>query len=582
MKVDNIRNFCIVAHVDHGKSTLADRFLEITKTVPKEKMQEQFLDQNPISRERGITIKLAPVRMNYTLNANNYTLNLIDTPGHVDFSYEVSRTLAACEGVILLVDATQGIQAQTVAHFQAAKKQNLVIIPAINKIDMPNAKPDILANDLCETFGFKKEEIVFVSAKTGENVEELLSKVVEKIPSSKGEMDPLRALVFDAVYDEHRGVVAFVRVFDGKVKKGDNILFFQKGTKTVVSEVGVFSPFLKPKEELSFGEIGYIITGIKDIRQSEIGDTVTMANGKWQMANGQFLPLPGYDKPKPMVFFGVYPKDTSEFPHLKEALNRLSLKDASLDISLEHSVFLGNGFRIGFLGLLHAQVIKERIFREFNLEPLFTMPRVLYQISTDGKKLEPYMSLTIYVPQYYLGGVMTLCQKRKGDLIEMTYKTFHVVLQYEMPYSMLLFGIISDLKSVSAGFASVDYKLSGYKEADLVELEVCINETPIDVLSELIYSDEAMFRAQEKAKKLKETLPRQQFRQIIQAKVGGKILSREDIPPFRKDVLKKMSGGDRTRKDKLLDKQKKGKERLKAFSKVVIPQKALYSLLENN
>lgn len=576
----NIRNFAIIAHVDHGKSTLADRFLEITNTVQKDKLKEQFLDQNPISRERGITIKLAPVRMIFNYQNTEYILNLIDTPGHMDFSYEVSRTLAACEGVILLVDATKGIQAQTVAHYHAAKKENLFIIPAINKIDLATAKVEEVRKDLVEMFGFREDEIYLVSAKTGENTQELLEAVVKKVPAPKGNMGVLlRGLIFDAVFDEHRGVVIFTRLFDGEVKKQDKLEFVQTKNKADASEVGFFSPFLKPKEELVAGEIGYIITGLKDIRLARVGDTVTKVSAdKSKISNVQ--PLPGYALPKPMVFFGVYPQTSNEYVHLREALTKLSLNDGSLTIANEYSAFLGSGFRVGFLGLLHAEIVKERLRQEEGVEPVLTMPRVLYK-EENGEMLEPYMVLTIFTPSTFVGAIMTVAQNKKGKMLDVSYHKNNAILKYEMPYSMFIKGLSSELKSVSKGFASLDYEITEYKKADLVKLDILINGDPIDVLAELVYQDELMHVAREKTDKLKEYLPRQQFRQIIQACVGAKILARTEIPPYRKDVLAKMSGGDRTRKDKLLEAQKKGKSRMISVSKVEIPQQALLAMLKN-
>lgn len=572
----NIRNFAIIAHVDHGKSTLSDRLLELTHTVPKEKLQEQFLDQNVISRKRGITIKLAPVRMNCTLNALPYTLNLIDTPGHVDFSYEVSRTLAACEGAVLLVDATQGIQAQTVAHFQAAKKEGLVLIPAINKIDLPNAQTQGVIKELKDNFGFQEDEIIFVSAKTGENVDKLLQTIIEKIPPPAGKKDePLRSLIFDAVYDEYRGVIAYVRIIDGQVNLGDKIELFQMHVKTEVTEVGYFTPFLHASGRLQTGEIGYIITGIKDIRQSRVGDTI-------MEQNKLVSPLPGYTTPKPMVFFGIYPKSSDDFVLLKESLSKLALNDTSLTYGNEYSAYLGSGFRVGFLGLLHAEIVKERLKQEFGLDLLLTMPQVLYEKTANGEFLEPYMLISIYTPTASVGTIMTVCQKKKGSLIDIAYHDSYAVLSYEMPYSMFIRGISADIKSVSSGFASIDYELTDYKPADLVQLEIRINDVPIDVLSELVYKDESISVAREKAEKLKESLDRQQFRQIIQAVVNGNIVAREEIPPFRKDVLAKMSGGDRTRKDKLLEAQKKGKKKMKQGGKVSLSQEALFSMISGD
>ncbi len=569
-----IRNFAIIAHIDHGKSTLSDRFLEMTGTIRKEKLenQEQFLDQNPISRERGITIKLAPVRMKYTYKNEVYQMNLIDTPGHVDFSYEVSRTLAACEGVILLVDATKGVQAQTIAHLRAAQKENLVIVPAINKIDMDNAETAKVLKQL-SNLGFEESEITLISAKTGKNVEELLGKVIEKIPSPKGDLSaPLRALIFDAVYDEHRGVVAFVRIIDGEVSTNNPVQLIQTNTKTNAIDVGYFTPSLLSSGKLVAGEIGYVVTGVKDIRLCRVGDTITLNNA-------QVEPLSGYTTPKPMVFFGVYPKSTDELVGLKEALSKLALIDASLTFHDEYSAFLGSGFRVGFLGLLHAEIFKERLKQEFELEPLFTLPHVVYEIAADGSYKEPYMHLTVHVPSEYVGGVMTVCQKKRGALTHMEYQDTNVILEYDMPYAMFIKGLSSDLKTVSSGFASIDYELTEYRDADLVSLEVRINDNPIDVLSDFAYKDEADFVAREKAAKLREALPRQQYKQVIQCMINERVLAREEISPYRKDMLAKMSGGDRTRKDKLLEAQKKGKKKMFSISKVEIPQKALFDLI---
>ena len=595
---DNIRNFAIIAHIDHGKSTLSDRMLELTGTIAKDKLQEQFLDQNVISRKRGITIKLAPVRMTYKpesaerrteseINRSqvpalpagrsdfSYQLNLIDTPGHVDFSYEVSRTLAACEGAILLVDATQGIQAQTVAHYQVAKKLGLVMIPVLNKIDLPNAQTDVVKKELVN-FGFNEEEILCISAKTGENVDVLLRKVIEKIPPPQGDTDaPLRALIFDAVYDEYQGVIAYVRIIDGKVKKGDHMQFYQNGIKTDVVEVGMFTPFLKEKESLETGEIGYIVGGIKDIRQCRVGDTIMLQGNTIE-------PLPGYTTPQPMVFFGLYPIDAGEFANLRDALGKLTLNDTALTYTEEYSAYLGSGFRVGFLGLLHADIVKERLKQEFGLELLLTMPQVLYERRADGEMYEPYMLLNVYAPAEFVGNVMTVCQKKKGNLLDMQYHEAYAVLSYEMPYSMFIRGLSGEIKSVTAGFGSLDYELTDYQKADLVQLDILINTNVIDVLSELVYKDEANYIARDKALKLKESLERQQFRQIIQATVNNNIVAREEIPPFRKDVLAKMSGGDRTRKDKLLEAQKKGKKRMVMTGKVALSQDALFSMISDS
>ncbi|HET9947046.1 MAG TPA: translation elongation factor 4 [Patescibacteria group bacterium] len=574
MDQKHIRNFAIIAHIDHGKSTLSDRFLEITQTIRKDVLgkQEQFLDQNPISRERGITIKLAPVRMHYRYNNEEYQLNLIDTPGHVDFSYEVSRTLAACEGVVLLVDATKGVQAQTVAHFRAAQKEGLTILPAINKIDMDGAEVEKTVKQL-ESMGFVASEILFISAKTGENVERLLQEVIEKIPPPSGNTQAtLRALIFDAVYDEHRGVVSFVRIVDGEITTNQSIYLIQTSTKTNAIDVGYFAPTLVPSGKLTTGQIGYIVTGVKDIRLCRVGDTITLQNAKVDA-------LSGYTTPKPMVFFGVYPKSTDELVALKEGLTKLALIDASLTFHEEYSAFLGSGFRVGFLGLLHADIFKQRLSREFGIEPLFTLPHVQYEKNELGGYKEPYMHLSVHVPQQYLGAVMTVCQKRRGSLLHMEYQDSNVILEYDMPYSMFIRGLSSDLKSVTAGFASIDYELEDYRDAALVELEMRINDNPIDVLSEFVYKDEADYVARDKIEKLKESLPRQQYRQILQCMINERVLARGEISPYRKDVLQKMSGGDRTRKDKLLEAQKKGKSKMLSISKVEIPQQALFDMI---
>lgn len=570
----SIRNFAIIAHIDHGKSTLADRFLELTNTMSKSKIGEQFLDQNIIEKQRGITIKLAPVRMKYKRNSDEFILNLIDTPGHVDFSYEVSRTLAACEGALLLVDATQGVQAQTVAHFHSAKKEGLKIIPVINKIDLQTARTTQVAEEMSEIFGIDKNEIIYISAKTGQNVDALLSAIVDRIPSPTGSSDsPLRALIFDAFYDEHRGVIVYVRFIDGSLSKNEKITFYQSKKNTGAGEIGFFMPEMTPQPVLNTGDIGYIVTGVKNIHETQVGDTITVVGSSIE-------PLPGYKKPKPMVFFGVYPKSTNELVNLKEGLGKYALNDTSITIAPEYSTFLGSGFRVGFLGLLHADIVRERLKNEEGVEPFLTSPQVLYEIKEDGKILEPYMNLTIFIPSYFVGSVMTVCQKRKGNLIDISYFQKSAILKYQMPYSMLIKGLSSDLKSATSGFASIDYEISDYREADLVNIEIRINDNPVDVLSEYSYRDEAPYLSREKAQKLKEKLPRQQFRQIVQALVNGNIIAREEIPPFRKDVLAKMSGGDRTRKDKLLEAQKKGKSKMIDKAKIQIPQEVLFSMIE--
>jgi GTP-binding protein LepA len=475
---------------------------------------------------------------------------------------------------VLLVDATQGIQAQTVAHYQVAKKLGLVMIPVLNKIDLPNAQTEVVMKELVD-FGFNKEDILCISAKTGENVDLLLKRVIEKIPAPSGSADaPLRALIFDAVYDEYRGVIAYVRIVDGQIKKGDKIQFYQNGIQTEATEAGMFTPFLKETDSLKTGEIGYIVGSIKDIRQCRVGDTIVAQNSHVE-------PLPGYTTPQPMVFFGVYPKDAGDFAHLRDALGKLELNDTALTYSEEYSAYLGSGFRVGFLGLLHADIVKERLKQEFGLDLLLTMPQVLYERHSDEEVYEPYMLLNVYTPSTHVGNVMTVCQKKKGNLLDMQYHEAYAVLSYEMPYSMFIRGLAGEIKSVTAGFGSIDYELTDYKKADLVKLEIMINSNPIDVLSELVYKDEANYIARQKTEKLKESLDRQQFRQIIQATVNNNIVAREEIPPFRKDVLQKMSGGDRTRKDKLLEAQKKGKKRMVMTGKVELSQDALFSMISD-
>lgn len=570
----NIRNFAIIAHIDHGKSTLADRFLEITKTMTSAKIGEQYLDQNPIERSRGITIKLAPVRMNFKHNNENYILNLIDTPGHVDFSYEVSRTLAACEGAILLVDATQGVQAQTVAHFMSAQKEGLKIIPVLNKIDLDSARVKEVSQELEDIFGIDQSEIIHISAKTGKNVEQLLVRIVETIPPPQGQSEnQLKALIFDAYFDEHRGVIVYIRIVDGSLKKQDKITFFATKKVSFANDIGYFLPQLTSQQEMKVGEIGYIVTGVKDIHETQVGDTI--------FHQGQAVDsLPGYKKPKPMVFFGVYPKSTNELVALKEGLKKYALNDTSITIAEEYSSFLGSGFRVGFLGLLHADIVRERLSKEEGVEPFLTSPQVLYEKNQNGEMTEPYMNLTVFVPANHVGGIIPICQKKKGTMIDLSYYQKSAILKYEMPYSMLIKGLASDLKSATSGFASIDYEIIDYRKADLVNIEIRINDEPIDVLSEYAYTDEAPYIAREKTKKLKDKLPRQQFRQKIQALINGKIIAREEITPYRKDVIAGLYGGDRTRKDKLLKKQKKGKAKMIDKAKIDIPQEVLFSMIE--
>ncbi len=599
MEKNQIRNFAIIAHVDHGKSTLADRFLERTGTVNKRMMQNQFLDSNPISRERGITIKLAPVKLSYTLNAIPYTLNLIDTPGHVDFSYEVSRSLSACEGAILLVDATQGIQAQTLAHGKLAQKLNLKIIPVINKIDLPNANIEAVTNDLINIFGFHKDEIMTVSAKTGKGVNEILKKVIEVIPPPKGnEMAVLRALVFDSVFDEHQGVIAYIRIVDGEIDKEflekKRLKFLATGITSGLIDIGYFKPERVSSEILYCGDVGFVATGIKDSSLVRIGDTVTSFDKDKNDTLG-ISSLPGYLELKPMVFFGFFPKTGSEFVKLGDALSKLHLNDSSFTFTPESSKALGNGYRLGFLGILHGEIIKERLFREFGLDLIATIPNVEYQCLVNNKilhiknvqeipdfyekLLEPWMKIMIFSPVSYVGVIMTLCQEKRAKLIDLVYLLGgQAQLMFEMPLSEMIINFYDRLKSVSSGFANLDYDFTGYKEFDGDKLSVLINQESIDALSFITPVEKSFHEAQRIAGKLKSVIPRQQYEVRIQVADHGRILASETVSPFRKDVIQKLYGGDRTRKDKLLDAQKRGKKKMKQIGKIDLPDEVFVSL----
>ncbi|MBI3385349.1 elongation factor 4 [Candidatus Gottesmanbacteria bacterium] len=592
MLKNQIRNFAIIAHIDHGKSTLADRILEITGAVEKRVMQQQFLDSNPISRERGITIKLAPVRLVYRLSSTIYHLNLIDTPGHVDFSYEVSRSLSACEGAILLVDATQGIQAQTLAHANLAKKLGLKIIPVINKIDLPEVKVEEVKSDLENIFGFKREEVLLVSAKTGAGVNKILEKVIEIVPPPSGtESLPLRALIFDSVYDDHQGIIAYVKVVDGKISLSDKdrgqIKFLESSALSHFLTLGFFSPKPTPSTQLATGEVGFIATGIKNPESVRIGDTLTFIP-KGQNPKAGIYPLPGYQELKPMVFLGLYPKGGEEFSSLGMALAKLHLNDSSFSYSSESSQALGNGYRLGTLGVLHGEIIKERLFREFNLDLVTTIPTVSYQYQINSKIItinnandlpdlyqelfEPWVKITIFSPQNYLGGVMTLCQEKRAKLIDLIYLSGgQVELLWEMPLSEMIINFYDKLKSVSSGFATLDYEFSDYKKFAGVKLKVLINSQEIDAMSLIVSQEKAYHEAQGIAQKLKELIPKQQFEVRIQVSDRGRILASQTISAYRKDVIAKLYGGDRTRKDKLLETQKKGKKKMKQIGKVSLP-----------
>ncbi|MBO8126155.1 MAG: elongation factor 4 [Firmicutes bacterium] len=592
-----LRNFCIIAHIDHGKSTLADRLIEYTGTLTEREMKDQVLDTMDLERERGITIKMQAVRLVYKAkDGNEYVLNLIDTPGHVDFSYEVSRSLAACEGALLVVDAAQGVEAQTLANLYLALENDLEIIPVINKIDLPNANPERIKEELAE-IGLDPDEAILASAKTGEGVEEILEAVVQRIPAPTGqENGPLKALIFDSQYDSYRGVIAYIRVVQGQVRTGDTITFMASKKSFDVDGLGVFTPKLMPVKTLSAGEVGCLITGVKNVKDVRVGDTVTSKD------NPADAPLPGYRKATPMVFSGVYPVDNDAFTDLRDALERLQLNDAALEFEPESSAALGFGFRCGFLGLLHMEIVQERLEREYDLELITTAPSVRYKVlKTDGEELmvdnpaflpkpqeieaifEPYVKGFIIVPQNYVGPVMELAQDKRGEFVTMEYlDTSRVRLIYELPLSEILMDFFDKLKSRSRGYASFDYQFSGYKEANLVKLDILVNGKPVDALSTIVHRDKAYHRGRELAKKLKEIIPRQLFEVPIQAAIGNKIIARETVKALRKDVLAKCYGGDITRKRKLLEKQKEGKRRMKALGNVEIPQEAFMAVLQTD
>ncbi len=600
MAVDKskIRNFCIVAHIDHGKSTLADRLMEKTGQVSERESKDQLLDSMDLERERGITIKLTPVRMFYKAkDGNEYTLNLIDTPGHVDFTYEVSRSLKACEGAILIVDATQGVQAQTLANAYLAIDNDLEILPVINKMDLPSARPDEAAEEVENILGVDASEAPRVSAKTGLNVEDVLEQIVNKIPAPKGDENaPLKALIFDSSYDNFKGVICFVRIVEGAVKAGMKITTFNSDKEFVVVEVGVFSPKMTAKECLSVGEVGYICASIKSIEDTAVGDTITDAD------NPALEALPGYKKALPMVFSGVFPLDGSKFNDLKDALLKLKLNDASLSIEPDNSVALGFGFRCGFLGLLHMDVIQERIEREFDLDIITTAPSVSYKVyKTDGTMMvvdnpthlpqiteisymeEPIINANIFTPPEFVGAIMELCQYKRGVYKDMTYldKT-RVQMKYTLPLNEIIYDFFDSLKSRTKGYASFDYDMAGYVKSDLVKLDMLLNGNICDALSIIVHKDKAYERGRQIAERLKEVIPRQMFEIPIQAAVGGKIIARETVKAFRKDVLAKCYGGDVTRKKKLLEKQKEGKKKMRSIGTVEIPSEAFISILKTD
>ncbi len=595
--MERVRNFSIIAHVDHGKSTLADRLLEFTGSVSRREMKEQMLDTLEIERERGITIKLQAVRMFYKAkDGETYTLHLIDTPGHVDFSYEVSRALAACEGALLLVDATQGIEAQTVANFWKAVEQDLTIIPVINKIDLPSADPERVKRQIEEILGLPSEDVILASAKEGIGIEEILEAIVSRIPPPKGDpKKPLKALIFDSYYDPYRGAVAFVRVFDGEVRPGTRIRLFSTGKEFEVTEVGAQTPKMTKFERLFAGDVGYLAASIKDVRDIRVGDTITDAR------NPTPEPVPGFRPAKPMVYAGIYPSEGYTYEELRDALERYAINDAAIQFEPETSPALGLGFRVGFLGLLHMEIVQERLEREYGVSIVTTAPSVVYRVRFKNGQVkeirnpselpenwgiiqaleEPFVLLTIITPKDYVGSIMNLCQEKRGIQKKFLYLDPNtVMLEYEMPLSEVIMDFHDKIKGVSRGYASYDYEFLGFKEEDLVRLNIFINNEPVDALSFIVHRDKAYRRARQLVEKLKEVIPRQLFEVKVQAGIGTKIIASERIPPLRANVTAKCYGGDITRKKKLLEKQKEGKKRLKQFGKVELPQEAFLTVLK--
>ncbi len=592
----HIRNFCIVAHIDHGKSTLADRLLEFTGTVSRRDLMEQTLDQMDLEREKGITIKAQAVRMRYTaLNAEEYELNLIDTPGHVDFTYEVSRSLAACEGALLVIDATQGIEAQTLANLYLAVEADLTIIPVINKIDLPSAEPEKVKQEVEDVIGLPKEDAILASAKEGIGTQDILEAIIKQVPPPSGAVgQPLRALVFDSHYDAYKGVIAYVRIIDGQLSQGERVSMIAAGSSTEILEAGYFHPRLTPTDGLTTGEVGYIATGFKNVKDCRVGDTVTVP-----AALGHVEPLPGYSPAKPMVFAGLYPVEGNDYPLLRDALDRLKLNDASLFYEPETSNALGFGFRCGFLGLLHMEIVQERLEREYNLDILATAPSVEYHVQkTNGEYVEvdnpsdmpsfgdierieePWMDISIFTPSRYIGTIMELVTTRRGVYKDLKYiEAERVLLTYKIPLAELIIDFYDQLKSRTQGYASLDYSFGGYHDSDLVKLDILVNGVPVDALSLILHRDNAYRQGRALVEKLRSLIPRQLFEVPVQAAIGARVIARETVRAMRKDVLAKCYGGDISRKRKLLEKQKEGKKRMKMVGNVEIPQEAFMAVL---
>ena len=595
--MQHIRNFCIIAHIDHGKSTLADRLLEYTNTVSKRDLQAQVLDDMDIERERGITIKSHAIQMNYELDGQKYILNLIDTPGHVDFSYEVSRSIAACEGALLIVDASQGIEAQTISNLFMALEHDLEIIPVLNKIDLPGAMPEEVKDEIVDLIGCDRDSILAASGKTGAGVHDILKAIVSRVPAPKGDINaPLKALIFDSVFNSFRGIIAYYRVIDGKIKKGQHVKFINGGSEYFADEVGILKLDLSPRSEVCAGDVGYIISGIKDAKEVKVGDTLT------DKIHQAAVAIDGFEDVKPMVFAGIYPVDTEDFEELREAMGKLQLNDASIVFEPESSAALGFGFRCGFLGMLHLEIIKERLEREFNMTVITTVPNVSYvAYTTKGETVlvnnptdlpppekidyveEPYIRASVITKSDYVGPIMTLCLDKRGMLTNQIYLTSdRVEMNFEMPLAEIVFDFYDRLKSISKGYASFDYSPLGYKESKLVKMDIMLNGKGVDALSAIIHRDNAQDLGRKICKKLRDLIPRQQFEIAIQAAVGAKIISRETLSAMRKDVTAKCYGGDISRKRKLLEKQKAGKKRMKSVGNVDIPQSAFMAVLKLN